>query len=235
MVKAVYVAGGYLIDGTAPWITGWRILNSFVLGATLPNGHHLYAYVPINDDKNAMKASPPMRLAVINASDTVEVTFRALFVPDEHTLYERPAIVLRQSDLKGITTHVDLPLGCARGSVFCLRTLARERAYEPFVDVADRLQATIGRVRADAIKWNSARADLADYKVNALRARAAAILVAVKAAHAAVAAAGGTAHLTANPPQRLVREAMFYTTLAQTLDVRTGTLDLLLSPECQPG
>ena len=34
------------------------------------------------------------------------------------------------------------------------------------------------------------------------------------------------------PPQRLLREAIFYTTTAQTPDVQNGTLDMLLSPEC---
>ncbi len=54
----------------------------------------------------------------------------------------------------------------------------------------------------------------------------------MRAGHAAVAATGGSAHLLTQPPQRLMREAMFYTTTAQTPDVQAGTLELLASPEC---
>ena len=70
-----------------------------------------------------------------------------------------------------------------------------------------------------------------DYKEHAVGARTQSIELAVRAAHAAVAATGGTAQLLARAPQRLMREAVFYTTLAQTPDVQAGTLDRLTQSE----
>ncbi len=232
MVTAYRVSGGYCINGTAPWITGWSLLDSFILGATLPNGDHLFAYVPKAGNEAHLSAGAPIPVAVMNAGETVEVTFNDLFLPDEFGLSERPADALRRSDFCGITGGVYLPLGCARGSVHYLHALAEQRHKDNFRDAADELTREIDACRRDALAWGGVCADLPDYKERALHARATAIILAVRAAHAAVTATGGSAHLLSRPPQRLMREAMFYTTTAQTADIQTGTLDLLISPEC---
>ncbi|MBV9849934.1 MAG: acyl-CoA/acyl-ACP dehydrogenase [Armatimonadetes bacterium] len=232
MVRAERVSGGFQISGTAPWVTGWTLLDSFILGATLPNGAHLFAYIPKAGNEAAMSGGPHIPLAVMNASDTVEVTMTNLFVPQDHVLSERPADALRRGDFCGITGHVFLPLGCARGSVHYLRQLAEKRGDDQFTRAADDFTCEIDACRHEALTWSGACADLPDYKEHALQARATAILLAVRAAHAAVAATGGSAHRLDSPPQRLLREAIFYTTIAQTSDVRSATLDLLTSPDC---
>jgi len=63
-----------------------------------------------------------------------------------------------------------------------------------------------------------------------VRARASAIVLAQRAAHAAITATGGKAHLKTSLPQRLLREAQFYTTAVQTVEIRSTTLDQLVSP-----
>lgn len=232
MVTAEPCPGGYKINGTAPWVTGWSLLDAFILGATLPDGSHLFAYVPKAGNEDTMHSGPQIPLVVMNASDTVEVTFTNLFLPDTFVLSERPAEALRRGDFCGITGHVFLPLGCARGSVHYLRAQAEKRHKEGFAEAADAFTREIDACRHEALTWSGACADLADYKDHALRARATAIVLAVRAAHATVVATGGSAHLLTQPPQRLLREAIFYTTTAQTSDVRSATLDLLISPDC---
>ena len=232
MVSATPTPGGYLINGTAPWVTGWSLLDSFILGATLPNGDHLFAYVPKAGNEASLEPGPRIPLAVMNASDTVEVTFHDLFLPSECVLSERPAESLRRADFCGISGHVFLPLGCARGSVHYLEALAVKRGSAPLHDAATELAREIDACRHQALAWTGTCADLPEYKERALQARATAILLAMRAAHATVTATGGGAHLLSNPPQRLMREAMFYTTTAQTTDVQGATLDLLISPEC---
>jgi alkylation response protein AidB-like acyl-CoA dehydrogenase len=232
MVRAERVPGGFTLSGTAPWVTGWTLLDSFILGATLPDGGHLFCYVPKAGNEPALSAGPRIPLVVMNASDTVEVTMGGLFVPDDHALSERPAEALRRGDFCGISGHVFLPLGCARGSIHYLRHLAQARDREEFAVVADGLTQEVDACRREALRWSGACADLPDYKEHALQARASAIVLAERAAHAAVTATGGNAHRLDSPPQRLFREALFYTTTAQTTDVRSATLDLLLSPEC---
>jgi alkylation response protein AidB-like acyl-CoA dehydrogenase len=232
MVTAEPAPGGYTINGTAPWVTGWSLLDAFILGAALPNGDHLFAYVSRAGNEESLIPGPRIPLAVMNASDTVEVTCRDLWLPEELVLSERPAEALRRADFCGISGHVFLPLGCARGSVHYLQTLAEQRGSAAFADAAEQLNREIDTCRREALAWSGSCAELPDYKEHALHARAAAIVLAMRAAHAAVAATGGSAHLLSRPPQRLMREAMFYTTTAQTPDVQNGTLDLLISPDC---
>ncbi len=233
MVRAERVPGGYRLSGKAPWVTGWGILDSFILGAVrLPEQDHLYLYIPKAGNEAALLPGPRIPLVVMNASDTVEVTFESLFVPEDHVLSERSAEDLRRSDFCGISGHVFLPLGCTRGSVHHLHTLAQGRGSANFALAAEEFAQEIDACRREALAWSGSCADLPNYKEHALRVRAAAIVLAVRAAHAAVTATGGSAHLLSNPAQRLLREAIFYTTTAQTPDVQNGTLDLLLSPDC---
>lgn len=232
LVRAEPVPGGYKINGTAPWVTGWALMDSFILGASLPNGDHLFAYVPKQRLAGEMTAGPRIPLAVMNASDTVEVTFTDMVLPDNLALSVRASEALTRGDFCGISGHVFLPLGCARGSIHYLRGLAERRSQPSFADAAETLAREVDDCRRDALLWSGACADLPDYKEHALQARASAITLAVRAAHAAVTATGGAAHLLSQPPQRLLREAIFYTTTAQTRDVQSATLDLLLSPDC---
>jgi len=233
MVRAERVSGGYHLSGKAPWVTGWGLLDSFILAAVLlPEGNHLYFYVPKAGNEKTLLPGPRIPLAVMNASDTVEVSFENLFLPSEYLLSERPSDDLSRADFFTISRNVYLPLGCARGSLHLLQTLAAQRRNTTFAQVAAEFSCQIDSCRREALTWAGTGVDHPDYKENALRVRAEAIVLAVRAAHAAITATGGGAHLLSNPAQRLLREAVFYTTTGQTPDVQNETLALLLSPHC---
>ncbi|MGI4790063.1 MAG: acyl-CoA dehydrogenase family protein [Janthinobacterium lividum] len=233
MVTAERVPGGYKVSGKAPWVTGWGLLDSFILGAVrLPQNDHIYFYVPKAGNETSLQPGPTIPLVVMNASDTVEVTLASLFLPDDYVLYERSAEALKRGDFCGVTGHVFLPLGCTRGSIFALRALAGQRHNDAFSHAADEFLVEVNACREDALAWSGACAELPDYKDRAFHARAAAITLATRAAHALVTATGGSAHLLSSPAQRLLRESIFYTTTAQTSDVQSATLDLLISPDC---
>jgi isovaleryl-CoA dehydrogenase len=233
MVTAQRVSGGYQVSGKAPWVTAWSLLDSFILGAVrLPEDDHIYFYVPKAGNAAMLLPGAAIPLVVMNASDTVEVTLNELFLPDDYVLYERPAEALKRGDFCGITGHVFLPLGCARGSVFALNALAEQRHNDAFAHAADEFANEINTCRAEALQWSGACAEQPDYKDRALHARAEAITLATRAAHAVVTATGGGAHLLSSPAQRLLRESIFYTTTAQTSDVQSATIDLLISPDC---
>ena len=53
---------GSEVSGTAPWVTGWALLDSFILGATLPDGAHLFAYIPKAGNEAALAAGPRIPL-----------------------------------------------------------------------------------------------------------------------------------------------------------------------------
>lgn len=224
-VKAIRGDGGYVITGEAPWVTGWSMLDSFILGTTAEDSSLLYFYVPIPAAGSSLEASPPMRLAAMDSSDTVRVSVRDLFVEGRYLLYSLEPDSLRRRDFCGITGHSWQPLGCARGSVALLRSLAAASSRPALVELADNLAAEIDQWRHEAVYWNASRADEPEYRDRALAARAGAIDIALRAASAAIAATGGRAHLLTNPAQRRLREAGFYSTLALTPDVQTALLE----------
>ncbi|HEX5323938.1 MAG TPA: acyl-CoA dehydrogenase family protein [Capsulimonadaceae bacterium] len=224
-VRAQKVAGGYKINGEAPWVTGWSMLDAFVLGATAEDGQLLYFYVPIPPAKDSLQPSEPMRLSAMDASDTVRVTIQDLFAEDRFMLFTVEPDSMRRSDYCRITGHAWLPLGCAQGSVDLLRSMAESANRPNLRPIADKLAADIERYQTEALEWSAARADEPDYKQCALAARTGAIKVALRAAGAAIAATGGRAHLLTHPAQRRLREAGFYSTLALTPDVQTALLE----------
>ena len=232
-VTAREVTGGYIINGTAPWVTGWSLLDAFILGASIPESDsHVFVVVRKGIQIDFLTPSLPIPLAVMNASDTVILTINEMFIPKRDVLYMRPADSLRHSDLCGVTGHVFLPLGCVRGSIWLLRSLAERPGKYALTAVADAFQIEADACRREALRWNGSCVDLADYKQRSTNARSAAIFLAMRAAHAAVTASAGSGILLSNPAQRLLREAVFYTTTAQTADVQASTLDLLISPTC---
>lgn len=230
LVWAEKAAGGYTLNGLIPWITGWALLDGFVLGAALAGGDHLFVYVDRERHRASLTASAPLPLVVMAASDTVEVEARDLWIPDEQVLARRPGEALRRADENTITTHAALPLGCARGCARYLRELASQPGREALGQTAFALTLEIDGCRREALTWNCDCAAHPDYKTHALRARATANVLALRAAHATVIATGGRAHLVMSAPQRLLREAQFYGTAVQTPDVQASTLDQLISP-----
>lgn len=228
-VRAEKVAGGYTVNGLVPWISGWGLLDGFALGAVLENGDHLFVHVDKGQCGDSLSVSAPLPLVVMVASDTVEVTVQDLFIPAARTLAVRPAEALRVSEERTITTHAALPLGCARGCARHLRELAAVPGREALGRTAFALTLEIDGCRREALRWCDC-ADHPDFKAHALRARATANVLAVRAAYAAVVATGGRAHLATSAPQRLLREAQFYGTAVQTPDVQACTLDQLISP-----
>ena len=219
-----------MLNGIIPWITGWALLDGFALGAALEGGDHLFVYVDKEQPKASLTASAPLPLVVMAASDTVEVEVCDLFVPDEQVLARRPALALKAADEKTITAHAALPLGCARASARYLRELAAQPGRAVLGETAFALTLEIDGCRREALTWNCDCTAHPDYKTHALRARATANVLALRAAHATVIATGGRAHLVTSIPQRLLREAQFYGTAVQTPDVQASTLDQLISP-----
>ena len=227
MLRAEPVTGGYLLTGVAPWVTGWPLLAGVVYGATLPDERHVYLYAS-TEPTGALCSSTPLALCAMNASATTEVCLNNLFVPDENFIKFSSREEMARGDTSGIAGAISAPLGCARGSLKVLRKAAEKRQIPFLQDAADALEAELSACRANGFRWADGPKDIPEYKPNALTARAWAIELGVRAAHMAVAASSGGANSLDHPAQRLFREAMFYTVIAQTQDTMAATLDRLV-------
>ncbi len=229
MLRAEEVPGGYVLSGVAPWVTGWPLLSGVVYGAVLPDERHVYVYVA-TEESESLRSSEPLPLCAMNASATTEVRLENRFVPDEDFIKFSSREEMARGDTNNIAGAVSPPLGCARASLKLLRRTAEKRKIDFLTEAADALETEINACRTEGFRWADGPKDISEYKPGALGARAWAIELAVRAAHAAVAASSGAANSLQHPAQRLFREAMFYTVIAQTQDVMAATVRRLLTP-----
>lgn len=229
-VRAERVCGGYRVSGTIPWITAWELLDCFVLGAVLGDDQHVFVVVDRQRHGDRLRPGPPLPLSVMNASGTREVALDDVFIADGDVLSVCDVSALRLAEHREITTHTALPLGCARGASSYLRARAQQTQCPALNKTAMALTWEIDQCRREALTWHCDCAGHPEYRTFALRARASALVLALRAAQAAVTASGEDALRRDSAPQRLLREAQFYATVVQTPDVQDATLNLLLSP-----
>jgi hypothetical protein len=160
----------------------------------------------------------------MNASATVSLECRGLRVGPE-----RQVKTMTPAELAGDTAGANLfftalSLGAARAAVGLLRAARPDAAIEGAADALDR---ELAAAHAAVDRWDDP-ATPEGRRGDVTELRAWCIDLGVRAAHAAVVAGGGASNALDNPAQRLFREAMVYTLIAQTRDLRVATLDRLI-------
>ena len=232
---------GFRLHGTAPWVTGWGLMNQVVMGATLPDGRFVYVWSPArreeypelfadaappNGDWGTLTASEPIRLAAMNASATVELKCDGWFVPQSHWLAESDRETLARNDRNGVLGATALPMGGAAGSVRLLCQTAEKRNLPAIRRAASAFREEWSELKEEIVE-GSGRGSEPDFFERAVGLRSRCVTFASRAALAAVTASSGGAIPFAHPAQRLLREAMFYTVQAQTQEVMDATLSLI--------
>lgn len=227
-LRATETSAGYILNGTAPWFTGWGVMHDVVIGATLPDRRLLYGFLSL--DAPRVTTSPPMRLCAMNASGTVSLQCDGVTLPAERVIKVITPEQMAVNDAAAILAVLSQPFGVTNASIRLIRSLTREWNRATFTPAAAALERDIAAVRADADRWYDRTTD-PDYKPNALQIRARTIELGVRAAHAALAASAGRGNSLDHPAQRLFREAMFYTLTAQTPDVQAATLNRIIETQ----
>ncbi len=235
MLRARVTDGGWILNGVAPWVTGWPLLKGTVYGAVLEESageggdqKHLYVYIEATESAT-QHSTPPLPLCAMNATATTEVRLENQFVPEDQFAKYSSRNEMMRGDYNGIAGPPAQILGCARGSLKQLRGVAAKRPKLTAIsDAAEALASEIDACRAECLRWaQTPDKSVPEYKPNALKARAWAIELGVRAAHTALTASGGSANSLDHPAQRRIREAMFYTLTAQTADIMGATLERL--------
>lgn len=201
-VTATAADGGYLINGTAPWVSGWGMVDVLNVAARDAEDHILWLLADAAESPHLRVT--PNELVSANASNTVTVHFDQLHVPGER-------LISRVGQAEW-----------ARGEP------PRKRLNGSFaLGVAGRCAALIGDPAWTA-ELDACRAELdAMLDVDAARARASAF--AVRAATAAVVHAGSGSVNRQHHAQRLLREAGLLLVFGSRPGIRTG-LEQLLRP-----
>ncbi len=177
------VDGGWLLDGEAPWVSGWGIVDLLVTVARGPEDTAVTLLMDAREQQGL--AAARQRLAAANASATVQLSFDGVFVPDGRLVDQRPHDpVAAQSE--GLRGNGSLALGVGRR---CCALIGPS----PLDDELDACRAELDA--ADTAGMPAARAHASEF--------------AARAAHYLAVRRGSRSALAGDDAERLAREAGF--------------------------
>lgn len=179
--RATPSTDGWILSGVSPWVTGWGYLDLLQVAARTADDR---IAVFLLDARHPELLATPLRLSAVDASRTVRLAFPDVRVSSEALISLRPhdpAAAL--SD--GLRTNGSLALGLVRR--------------------ADRLLGGALGAALDATRRLLDEANVADMPA----ARAAASLLAIRAATAVGVETGSASVAAGSDADRLYREALF--------------------------
>jgi len=179
--------GGWRLDGDAPWVTGWGLIDLLLVVARAPDDR----VVSLILDAAAQPGltATRERLAAVNASVTVRLGFDAVFVPTERQAGQAPFDPAESLRPDRMRVNGSLALGLVRR---CARLLGPGPLDDELAACRERLDDAI-TAGPDAMA----------------EARAAASELAVRAAAALAVQDGSRSAAADQHVQRLAREALF--------------------------
>ena len=188
-------ADGFVLNGSAPWVSGWDRIDVVHTAARDEGGNVVWLLV----DALASSSLEPVRLelAAVNASSTVSIGFHDHLVPEERLTLVEPFLAWEERDAAGLWRNGSFAIGLARRCSLLMGS--------------DLIEDEIAACRR--LLLNSVPQSVVEARVRACE-------LAVRAASALVAAGGGRSVLASEHAQRLAREAMFLLVLGQTPGMR---------------
>jgi alkylation response protein AidB-like acyl-CoA dehydrogenase len=217
LLQAQTVPGGYVLAGSAPWVTGWDMIDVVHTLARTETGDVVSALLPAL--VSATLRANRLDLVAVNASRTVELVFRGHFVPSELVTGVMPQSEWLARDAAGLRPNGSLSLGVAGRCARLLGELGRSQD-QPAASAA--LVATELAERRDSLDAAAAERGAA-----LAAARAAASVFAFQAAGLLVGAAGSRSILMGEHPQRLAREALFLLVFGSRPAIKADLVALL--------
>lgn len=222
-IRATRVAGGWRLDGHAPWATSWGIAADFAIAAATDDGELVWAIV--SGRPGVGMAVEPLRLPVFGATGTVAMDFDGFEVVDESVADVVDLTAWRQADRRHAALGNPAVLGVAERAVRLLGELGDDDsagAAGRLGDAIDDAWSADERLAASLAAADVAGVDDVIATASAHRARC--LDLSRRATTALLAAVGGRGMALDHPAQRLAREANFYVIQAQTADGRAATL-----------
>lgn len=192
-------AGGWVLRGDAPWVSGWGIVDVLLLAARGPADTTVQLLMDARDQEGL--GVERTLLSAMNASATVRLSFDGLWVPGDRLVGQTPYSAERPGS-HGLRTNGSLALGVVR-----------------------RAAAIIGRSPLDSALQAHREALAAAGPDSIFAARAAASALAVRAAHALAVHRGSRAALRGDVAERLTREAAVLLVFGSRPGIKAALLD----------
>lgn len=210
VLSASQSSGGWLLNGAAPWVTGWERIHRVHTAALRRDDAQTIVWALINAVVGPTLRVERLDLAAVNASSTVTVHFDDHFVPDDRITVIEPLREWIVRDAAGLRTNGSLAIGLAQR---CLTLLG---------DHGDAL--------ADELAHRRASLDAALSEIEMATARAEASAFALRCSAAALALGGGRSIVRDHQAQRLAREALFLLVQGQTATIKSAQLEIFTRP-----
>ncbi|MDI2030884.1 acyl-CoA dehydrogenase family protein [Saccharopolyspora sp. TS4A08] len=206
-LRAEPVVGGYLLEGVAPWFTGWGMVDSLLVAGRTSDDTLVFAMLDVAESD--VLHADPLELMAVQASGTVTLRFNRYFVPRDRIASTVPQADYLQGDSGSVRFNGALALGVAG------------RAIALLGDDAGGLPAELDAARASLVEAGAE-------ELSEVRARASEL--AMRAASAAAVHHGSRSVLPGSHAQRLVREATFLLLFGSRPAIKSALLDRLTAP-----
>ncbi len=207
VVTAIASRGGYILDGTVPWVTGATQADYVVTGGTCPDGKQILAAVPTR--LKGVVVGAPLKLLALDASQTGPMQLDRVEVDARFVLAGPIEAVMKQGTGGGagsLTTSA-LAVGAAAGA---LKRLADEARARPEVAATcSSLQQQYEQIRRSLLQAAEGEID-GENGPTSEEVRMSANSLVLRAAQAYLAASKGAGFVAGHPAERAVREAMFF-------------------------
>lgn len=191
--------------GLVPWMTGAGLFPRTILGMRGPDEQEVYALVDATD-RTVFRHSAPLALIACSGTRTLSVHVNGLPIAEDAILKQEPPGALERNDSQSVLYQTPLMVGCVRACRKLIRRLSRVGAFEQAQcetateELLQRVYAAFEGCTPET--GRQLRAELGDF--------------CVRLARLAVMASGGAGLVRGHPAQRLYREALLYSLMAQT-------------------
>jgi alkylation response protein AidB-like acyl-CoA dehydrogenase len=204
-LRAEPADGGWRLNGTAPWVTGWGLIDLVQVLARGPDD----TVVSLIMDAAAQPGLTVtrQRLSAVDASVTVRLGFDGVVIPPDRFVDRVPFDPAASVQPAGLRVNGSLALGVARR---CCRMLGPSPLDDELTACRERMDAAL----------EAGPAAMAE-------ARAAAAELALRAAAALAVRDGSRAVTTDQHAQRLAREAVFLLVFGSRPGIKSELLNLL--------
>lgn len=226
VLRATPANDGWVLSGSAPWVTSWGSAEVMSVAAKTDDGRLVWVLLPA-EEAAGLEVEKRFDLMVFQATQTVALRFDSLRVESSQVLsvvdFGRWAV--RDRALSARPSPLCLGIGDRALAELSMVAPDTAASMEPWwsgqlVAAEDQCQLVDDAIVANAV-------DDALVATTAA-ARSAALLAVQRLTTTLLAASGGSAIERGHTAQRLSREALFYVIQAQSPDGKAATIDALV-------
>ena len=213
-IHARRVPGGFALNGTTAWVTGWGLIDTLMVGAVDEDdvAHFFLMDAPVGDAPSTLIAVP-IRLLAVQASSTVTLSFDDHVIPDHRVAFSTPYADWAGTDAFGSALNGFLSTGLAQR---CARLIDENARDDTDAAAAAALATEVDDVSSALLTAEPPQVP---------QARARASLLAARAADELMIRTGSRSVLVDQHAQRLYREAGFLLVFASRPAIKKAMLE----------